>query len=254
MDVLTLDLKGIILAFFLAGIMLYLSVFTIGGLTLGWFFVASMVYFLALAAIATKTGMNYKRIIKQYQKARGIKNVLANGLGPLIFVILVVTMGSSLTLVNAVVIGFISSVAAVTADKFSSEIGILDGHPRSIMTRKYVSKGVSGGITNVGLFAALIGAVCIALVLVIGYVLWIAPSMNSMPVGGICMGRCPILAASNPTVAMVLIVTFAGFLGSIIDSFLGYYEEKGIGNKYTSNFVCSVAGGLVGILLYLIFV
>ena len=38
------------------------------------------------------------------------------------------------------IIGFVASVAAITADKFESEIGIFDGMPRMIFTFKKAKK------------------------------------------------------------------------------------------------------------------
>jgi uncharacterized protein (TIGR00297 family) len=244
MDVLTLDIRGIILAFLLAILMLIISLFTVIGIYAGVFFVIAMVYFLALSAIATRTGSKYKHSIKQYQKTRGVKNVLANGLGPLIFVILAIFAGHNPVLVSAVLLGFIASVAAVTSDKFSSEVGILDGTPTSIVTGKKVRKGTSGGVTLVGLTAALLSSFMVALVLVFGYFLWFFQIAAVPFLSGIGT------AIFSMIIVMILIGTFAGFMGSIIDSLLGYYEELGIGNKYTSNFLCSVAGGAIATGLY----
>jgi uncharacterized membrane protein len=50
----------------------------------------------------------------------------------------------------------------------------------------------------------------------------------------------------------ILIITASGLAGSLIDSCLGYYEERGIGNKFTSNFICGVAAGLIGMLLFVL--
>ncbi len=244
MDVLTLDIKGVFLAFLMAAAMLYISSFTLIGLGLGLFFVVSMLYFLGLSAIATWAGMKYKILIRQYQITRGVKNVLANGLGPLVFVVLVVFAGTNVNLVNALVIGFVASVAAVTADKFSSEIGILDGFPVSVVSWKRVSKGVSGGVTLIGLLAGMLSAFFIGGILVLGYFLWFFPIVL-IQAGHGAFGLLEIGA-------MVIVVTLSGLIGTVVDSFLGYYEERGIGNKYTSNFFCSIAGGLMGALLYLL--
>jgi hypothetical protein len=35
-----------------------------------------------------------------------------------------------------------------------------------------------------------------------------------------------------------------------VDSMLGFYEEKGIGSKFSSNFIGSIAGGVVAILIF----
>ncbi len=260
MDVLTLDGKGILLAFVIAAVMLGFGAATStssagGGWALGVFYIVSMIYFLVLSAIATRAGEKYKRKIKQYQTARGVRNVLANGLGPLIFVMLVFYASAHGEVVPAMV-GFISSVAAVTSDKFSSEIGILDGTPTSIVTLKRIRKGESGGVTAMGLFAGLLSSMLIAIVLGVGYVLWFYPTVAAGAVGGnaLCIGTCHMAIGNNELLAIIIIGTLAGFIGTLVDSFLGHFEEKGVGNKYTSNFLCSMMGGLAGIVLYALIV
>ena len=126
------------------------------------------------------------------------------------------------------VVGFAAAVAAITADKFASEIGMLDGMPVSLLSRKTVRKGTSGGVTWLGLAVSALAALIIAAVLV--------------PLGisqGLGLG--PWLAVG--------IITLCGLAGSLVDSLLGYYEERGIGNKFTSNFACSLAGAVIGIAL-----
>lgn len=127
--------------------------------------------------------------------------------------------------------GFIAAIAAITADKFASEIGVLDGMPVSLLGRKTVRKGVSGGVTLVGLVVSAIGAALVAGVLI----------PLSVPYG----------LAINPYLA-IGIVTLCGFVGSLVDSILGYYEEKGMGSKFTSNLACSLAGAILGIVLIVI--
>jgi uncharacterized membrane protein len=41
-------------------------------------------------------------------------------------------------------------------------------------------------------------------------------------------------------------VTLAGLGGSIADTFFGVFEERGIGTKGTTNFLCSLVGALLG--------
>ncbi|EQD55638.1 membrane protein containing DUF92, transmembrane [mine drainage metagenome] len=130
--------------------------------------------------------------------------------------------------------GFIGAVAAITSDKFSSELGVLDGMPVQLISFKRVKKGVSGGVTAIGLLAGIAGALIIAITPLLVY----SQAVSAFHVG---------------IAYIILAVLVGGFFGTIFDSLLGYYEENGIGNKYTSNFFASVAGSIVAMLvLYLI--
>jgi uncharacterized protein (TIGR00297 family) len=247
MDYLTLDVNGVILAFVLAFIMLFVATFSEPTIVMGWvlglFYVITMLFFLAISAVVTRLGERYKLSIKQYQKTRGIKNVMANGFGPLIFVVLIFFIVNSQYSSLAFMAGFIASVAAVTSDKFSSEVGVLDGTPVSIVTSKKVRKGESGGVTLLGLSAGLFGAFIVALVM--GYIyLLLLPPVYNCPMNG-CGSTMNIVAF-----AFIAAITLGGFIGTIVDSIFGHFEEKGIGNKYTTNFICSIFGGIFGILIY----
>lgn len=233
MDFLTLNWGGVALALILG------AAFIFFGLGLGYFFVAAMIVFLALAAIVTYIDLRYKKRLGIGQHARGIKNVLANGVPPLIMVVIFylssIHGNGSIALLS--VVGFIASVAAITADKFNSEIGVLSrGAPRMIFTNKKVRKGTSGAMSLLGTFAGLIGALVIALL-----VLFI--------VRPLFMFRSKYPFGIEKAVAAI---TIAGFVGSFVDSALGYYEEKGIGNKQTSNFLCGVVAGFVAMLLFVV--
>ena len=136
------------------------------------------------------------------------------------------------------VIGFTASVAAITADKFASELGVFGGMPRLIFTSRKVKRGVSGGITSLGLNVGLIASFLIAL---------------TIPAVAYKLGAMGSVYPFNPFYAIVSI-TVAGFVGNIIDSMLGYYEEKGIGSKSTSNFICSMVGAIAAMSIYIILV
>ncbi len=94
-------------------------------------------------------------------------------------------------------LGFAAALAAVNADTWATELGVLNPHPPRMITnfRKVVEKGTSGGISLVGTLAALAGSAVIA---VLAFLL-------------------------NPAVtpAFCLLLTASGLVGSLFDSLLG---------------------------------
>jgi uncharacterized protein (TIGR00297 family) len=213
-NVLTLDGKGVALAVVLGALILFL------GQGQGPFFLLVIVLFLATAAVVTHIGKDRKKGLGIYEKKRGWQNVIANGLGPLIIAAIYAADNWYLHLavpLSSIAIVYVASVSAVAADKFASEIGVLDGEPFMLLTLQRVKKGVSGGISPAGLAASLLGSFII--------------SLSVLPV--------------SDQIMLVGITAAAGFLGSIVDSVMGYFEEIGMGNKYTSNFICSLAGAAV---------
>ena len=210
---LTLDEKGIISALIFAVLILFF-----GG-SEGLFFLSLLILFLVLSAIATNIGKKKKSEQGLYEKSRGWKNVVANGLVPLLVVVLFYFVHGSFE--ETLVFGYIASIAAITADKFASEIGVLDGTPIMLLTLKKIKKGTSGGVTALGLAASFVAALLIALT---SFII----SLN---------------------LVAFLIVLFSGYTGNIIDSLLGYYEEKGFGNKFTTNLACALSGFIISIIL-----
>ena len=99
-------------------------------------------------------------------------------------------------------VGFAASLAAVNADTWATELGVLNPTPPRMITnlKKRVEKGTSGGISLFGTFASLVGSALIAI----------------------------LAAFLNPTERLItdywslaLLITFAGLAGSLLDSFLG---------------------------------
>lgn len=92
---------------------------------------------------------------------------------------------------------FAASLAAVNADTWATELGVLNPHPpRLITSLQVVEKGASGGISLIGTLAALGGSALIGLLAVLLAPLKVAPTL-------------------------AVWVTLAGFLGALFDSFLG---------------------------------
>jgi len=236
MALFTLDKKGVLLAFVFGAVLWFL------GRGIGYFFVLESIVFIVVAALATDLGTAYKKKVGTYQRDRGIRNVLANGLAPLLmavgfFLAGIYLPGSHASLL--LLVGFVGSVAAVTADKFGSEIGVFGGKPVMIFTGKPVRIGTSGGITILGLLAGLVasGIMAVPVLTISGFVARSVPHATMATLG-----------------VLIWAVIAGGFVGNVADSVLGYWEEKKIGNKYTSNFISSVVGGAVAILIFWVLV
>lgn len=199
-----LDKRGLILALFFG---LLMSIF--GGIS----YLALMLVFFFLAIIATHYEYEIKKELGIYEHERGWENVFANGILPTILAILP----------SVGVLPFICSVAAITADKFGSEIGVLDSKkPISIFGFNSVSPGTSGAISLMGSFSSFAGACAIGLCSIFLF--------NISPISALKVG-------------------FAGFCGSFADTLFGYFEERGIGTKGTTNFFCSLCGALIGFII-----
>ncbi|MBN1169431.1 DUF92 domain-containing protein [Candidatus Micrarchaeota archaeon] len=197
-----LDIRGVLLALFF-GIVLFLF----GGLN----YLILMLFFFFLAVAVTKYEYEIKRDMGLYEHERGWENVLSNGLLPAILAVLSPITGP---------IPFVASIAAVTADKFGSEIGILDPKdPISLLNLKAIKPGTSGAMSVLGTVGSFAGASLIG-----------ASSM--------------FIFSFDPTQA--LLIGIAGLAGSIADTLFGVLEERGIGTKGTTNFICSITGAAIG--------
>ena len=124
---------------------------------------------------------------------RDISQVLANGGIASIFAILHYFYPSA----SWPWVGFIASMAAVNADTWATELGVLNpGNPRLMTNLKKVEKGTSGAISPVGTLASLGGSSLIAIL-------------------------AALLKPDQTPFLILAIVSIAGFLGSLFDSFLG---------------------------------
>lgn len=176
-----LTISGLAGAFVLGFIVLYLGGFS-SFLILLFFFISSSVLSKIKRAVNKKEKKGNKRDLEQ---------VLANGIPCLIGLFL--TRRTFFLRIG--LIGFSSSLAEATADTWSGVFGIMSKkEPVSIVTFTKVPRGLSGGITILGLLSGLLGSFLVA-------------SLHSL-----------IFSAS---IRDILIIASSGFLGSIIDSLLG---------------------------------
>lgn len=93
---------------------------------------------------------------------------------------------------------FAASLAAVNADTWATELGVLNPHPPRMVTdlSKVVEKGTSGGISLTGTLASLAGSGLIGLLAILFPPMPVSPSMG-------------------------ILITLAGLCGSLFDSLLG---------------------------------
>ena len=152
-------------------------------------------------------------------------------------------------------VGFAAALAAVNADTWATELGVLNPNPPRMITnlRKVVEKGTSGGISLIGTLASLTGSALIAV----------------------------LASLLTDNWFLLPLITISGLAGSLVDSLLGgtvqamYYcpTDKKETEKYPLhtcgtpthhirgwkwldndwvNFSCSVAGVFAAFLLYMI--
>ncbi|KXL43616.1 hypothetical protein M433DRAFT_155620 [Acidomyces richmondensis BFW] len=116
-------------------------------------------------------------------------------------------------------IGIIGQYAAVAADTFSSELGILAKSQPILITApwKRVPRGTNGGVTVEGLLYGTLGSLLLTLV-----------------AGGALRGLYPNITISMRAVGLL---TLMGVMGSIIDSVLGALVQVTVTDKATGKVV-----------------
>jgi uncharacterized protein (TIGR00297 family) len=179
-----------------AGVVVGTLIFVCGG---PLFWVILMAFFVSSTALGF-VGRKQKGFLKSiHQKGgrRDMVQVLANGGVGCLCAILYKLSGNP-----AWAFGFAVSFASSNADTWASELGVLSrGDPVSLLTLRTVTRGVSGGVSILGSGMALCGALFIAVLF----------ALENLSLGIVRGGFLRI----------AVLVTVGGFLGSLLDSFLG---------------------------------
>lgn len=133
---------------------------------------------------------------------------------------------------DVLVVGIIANYAAVAADTFSSELGILSaGEPRLLTswTLRKVPRGTNGGVSLIGLAAGLFGSI-----------LMVTTAMVFLPT---CTEQAEAsVAGSKPwtmeqrRVFMAILVGW-GFAGTILDSILGGLFQRSVKDSRSGKIV-----------------
>ncbi len=188
--------KGLLTAW---GAVLSVATGTLYGLFGSWRLWVLLILFFLSANLISRLRDRYFPSDGKMKKdsPRNAYQVLCNSLPALIGGALFFFTGTRLYLVIAC-----GAIAAAAADTWASEIGILSRRlPVSILTGRPMGKGLSGGVSALGLFCTLLGSAFIALAALLLYghaLLFRETQWNAFSLIAVC-----------------------GVFGSIIDSFLG---------------------------------
>jgi len=223
--------------------------FGLGGLDWAALLIA---FFVSSSALSHFRGGDKSHLAEKFAKTgrRDMGQVLANGGWGAILAVLSLAIADRF----GIFVAFMGAMAAVNADTWATELGVLNPRPpRLVTTGRVVPVGTSGAISPWGLVAAAGGALFIGLVAIL-----FAPA--SGPTG---RGRA----------ALAVVALLAGVAGSLFDSVLGatvqgvYWCERDaketekrvhacgqrtrlvrgwawLNNEWV-NFLCSVAGSKV---------
>ncbi|KAL8934969.1 MAG: hypothetical protein Q9211_004951 [Gyalolechia sp. 1 TL-2023] len=152
---------------------------------------------------------------------------------------------------DLLVVGIVSNYAAVAADTFSSELGILSKRRPRLLTSwnfRQVPPGTNGGITLWGTMAGFLGASTIALTSVL-----LLPFCHVGPTsraGKLFGDHQPGLEGGSAwglreRVAWVLAVTIWGGMGSLVDSALGGWLQASVIDSKTGKVIEGHGGAKV---------
>ncbi len=227
--------------------------FGLGGWTWGCLLIA---FFISSSLLSHYKLGEKGHLAEKFAKAgaRDLGQTLANGGWGAVLAILYTLRPNPLLF-----IAFVGAMAAVNADTWGTEIGVLSpSPPRLITSGRRVPPGTSGAISLLGTIAALLGALLIGLL-----AFTLAQMATSTEIG-------------EPSLRLAFLAALGGLAGSLFDSLLGatvqgiYYCEA-CGKETESpvhrcgrkarqlrgwrwldndvvNFLCSVAGSLVTVL------
>lgn len=132
---------------------------------------------------------------------------------------------------DALIIGIVANYAAVAADTFSSELGILSKNKPRLITSwnlREVPPGTNGGVTVWGLVAGLIGSLIIS-----------ASSVALIP---FCPGGSSVMGLHeawvlDQRIRFAFIMTLWGALGSVLDSLLGGWLQPSVVDTRTGKII-----------------
>lgn len=226
----------------------------------GWSWGLTLIYFFVSSSLLSHWRAREKEQATSDKFGKGsqrdLGQTLANG-GIATLTSLGYSMSARSQTREVMQVGYIGAMATATADTWATELGVLSSHaPRMITTGKRTTPGISGGITPLGTGASALGAYSL------GTFFWL------------------LKGARKEQRSLPLIALVCGVLGCLFDSVLGatvqarYYcphcqkeTEQRTHNCGTHtqlihgrswldndsvNFLSTLFGGLVGIVIYIL--
>ena len=195
----------------------------------GFPFLALLILFVVSSVAVTRYRIEEKRD-KNVQEGtageRGVSNVVAHIILP---TALAIGGGWAPPLIPlpTLTVLYASALAFGAADTFASELGVLAGTARSILTFRHVTPGINGGISAAGEAWALGGAAITAVL-------------------GLALFELFSTAVPSPFVFVTAVVV-AGFVGCQVDSVLGEtLENRGYLTKGSTNFLGMLSAVVLG--------
>ena len=174
----------------------------IGGTILladGWrLLVPILVFFVTSAALSR---LPYP--IGAEREHRTLSQVIANGAVPMVGAMLIfMHEDANWTLRDGLAV-YLGAIAAANSDTWATELGTrFGGAPRDFLNGRTLRVGTSGGVSGLGPFASVLGALAVA-------------ATYPIVSGDLCGGWIPMT-----------LIAAAGFAGSLIDSLLGSTIQK----------------------------
>ena len=152
----------------------------------GWKLILPLVFFFLTSSLLSS-------LKNKPPSNRDVMQILANGFIPALFALCYFFFPNGILL-----LGYIGSLSASTADTWATEIGFLSKkNPYLVFSFKQVSKGESGSISAIGTIGSIAGALILGII-------------------------CSYLFDFN---YLIVMVTIAGCMGSFIDTLLGRYFQ-----------------------------
>ncbi len=190
-----LTVSGTIAAVLVGGISMYIY---------GCTALLTFLFFFLSAAVISRLSKKIRKIesIQAKGSRRDAMQVIANGGPAMIALLLFKATGKSVFLMV-----FAACIAEACSDTWAGDIGVLSkSEPVSILTGRKIPKGLSGGISFLGTFSGLLGAILVSCIYFSSF--------------------------EGTSLALAAIAAASAFLGCLSDSFLGatiqahYYDEE----------------------------